>query len=383
MKVLFIPGGSAATVFGLVPLAHALRGAGHEVIMASNEEMMPVITGTGIPGTAVSSRDIWHYVTTDREGNRKEETPLDLEGQALSTGRWFAQMGADWLPALLDMAKGWTPDLVVGGSMSYVAPLVAAHLDIPYVRQAWDIDDSNIQDRGAELELRPELDALGLDRLPEPDLRIELCPPSLTPPEVAPAELMRWLPGNVQSALEPWMFTKGERRRVCVTSGSRASKEREHTFEFLQAVARNIAPLGVEIVMPAPEKLAVELRKVIPGVRAGWIPLDVLAPTCDLIVQHSGGATTLTALNAGVAQLIIPEAVVFEAPARRIADYGAALTLQPAEATPERVASAVAELLADPSYTERAQELAQQIAALPLPSDMVGRLEKLAARNQG
>ncbi|MEV6655074.1 nucleotide disphospho-sugar-binding domain-containing protein [Streptomyces sp. NPDC051219] len=380
MKFLFVPGGSPATVFGLVPLARALRDAGHEVLMASTEDMMPVVTGTGIPGIAVTPHDIWHYITKDREGNLKE-IPEDLPRQGPFVGRWFAQMGADGLPVLLDISGSWRPDLVVGGSMSYAAPLLAARLDIPYVRQAWDTDDSNAQDRGAELELQPELAELGLSRLPEPDLRIEICPPSLTPPEAPPAQLMRWLPGNLQRKLEPWMFTRGDRRRVCVTAGSRASKER--TFDFLRALAQNIAPLDVEIVIPAPEALAVELRSALAGIRTGWIPLDVLAPTCDLVVHHAGGATTMTTMNAGVPHLIIPEAVVFNAPAQRIVDYGAALTMQPAEATPERVASAVAELLTNPSYTERARELSQEIARLPLPSEMVGPLEKLAAQRRG
>ncbi|MFE1029941.1 nucleotide disphospho-sugar-binding domain-containing protein [Streptomyces sp. NPDC058818] len=380
MKILFIPGGSPATVFGLVPLAQALRGAGHDVLMASTEDMMPVVTGTGVPGIAVTPHDIWHYITKDREGNPKE-IPDDLPRQGPFVGRWFAQMGADGLPVLLDITRGWRPDLVVGGSMSYAAPLLAAHLGIPYVRQAWDTDDSNAQDRGAERELQPELRALGLSRLPEPDLRIEICPPSLTPPEAPPARLMRWLPGNLQRGLEPWMFTRGDRRRVCVTAGSRATPER--TFAFLRGLVENIAPLDVEIVVPAPDALAADLRAELDGVRTGWIPLDVLAPTCDLVVHHAGGATTMTTMNAGVPHLIIPEAVVFDAPARRIADFGAALVLSPAEATPERVAEACGQLLSDPSFRERALELSREIATMPLPAEMVGPLEKLAARGRG
>ncbi|MCH0542315.1 DUF1205 domain-containing protein [Streptomyces sp. MUM 203J] len=376
MKCLFIPGGSPATIFGLVPLAQAVRGAGHDVLMASTEDMMPVVTATGVPAVAVTPHDIWHYITKDREGNLKE-IPGDLERQGPFVGRWFAQMGADGLPVLLDITRGWRPDLVVGGSMSYAAPLLAAHLGVPYVRQAWDTDDSNAQDRGAEAELRPELRALGLTRLPEPDLRIEICPPALTPPEAPPGRLMRWRPGNTQRAVEPWMLTRGERRRVCVTAGSRATPER--TFTFLRGLVEQIAPLDVEIVVPAPEELAARLRAEL-DVRTGWIPLDVLAPTCDLVVHHAGGATTMTAMDAGVPQLIIPEAVVFDAPARRIADFGAALTMSPDAATPERVAAACERLLNDPSYSERARALSREIAALPLPAEMVGELEKLAAR---
>jgi UDP:flavonoid glycosyltransferase YjiC (YdhE family) len=115
-------------------------------------------------------------------------------------------------------------------------------------------------------------------------------------------------------------------------------------------------------------------------VHAGWIPLDVVVSTCDLIVHHSGGVTAMTGLNAGVPQLLIPKSPYSIGPSRRISDYGAAITLLPEDATADRVAGACREILSDPSYAKRAGALACENAALRLPADVVGDLEELVTK---
>jgi glycosyltransferase len=52
--MLFVAAGSPATVFALAPLATAARNAGHQVVMAANDDMVPVITSSGLPGIATT-----------------------------------------------------------------------------------------------------------------------------------------------------------------------------------------------------------------------------------------------------------------------------------------------------------------------------------------
>lgn len=377
MKTLFIAGGSPATIFALAPLATAARNAGHQVFMASTEEMMPVVTGMGLPAISVTHLTIQHFITTDRSG-RSLEIPEDPVDEMLFTGRWFGRMAAASLDSLLDMAKDWRPDLVVGGTMSYAAPILAAHLDVPFVRHAWDAGEPTGMDPGADEELQPELRMIGLDRIPDPDLWVDICPPSLRPPHAPPAHMMRWIPGNRQRQLEPWMYTRGSRRRVCVTAGSRVT--RDQSLEFLRGLVKNVSMLDVEIVIAAPDAVTSDLRAELGDVRVGWIPLDVVAPTCSLIVHHAGGVTSLTAMNAGVPQLLLPTGANFVAPSQRISDFGAAITLLSGQDTPDDITAACQELLSNPSYSDRARALAEEIAALPLPAEVVGALAKLSAR---
>ncbi|MEQ4303840.1 glycosyltransferase [Plantactinospora sp. B6F1] len=374
MRLLFVAGGAPATIFALAPLATSARNAGHQVFMASTEEMAPYIAGVGLPAVSATPLTIRHFITTDRSG-APVEIPKDPVEEMLFTGRWFGRMAAASLDPLLELAQHWRPDIVVGGTMSYAAPLLAAHLKIPFVRQAWDATEATGIDPGANEELRPELAAVGLDRLPEPDLFVDICPPSLRPPGAGPAQMMRWVPGNRQALLEPWMYTRGERRRVCVTSGSRVA--RDQNFDFLRGLVESVAPLGVEVVVAAPPAVADALRPELGGIRAGWIPLDVLIHTCDLVVHHAGGVTGLTAMNAGVPQVLIPKGANFVAPSQRVSDFGAAVTLLAGEDGPDQVAAACREILSDGRYAERACALSREIATLPPPTDVVDALVAL------
>ncbi|MFD0039131.1 glycosyltransferase [Streptomyces anulatus] len=369
-------GGSMATVFSMGALASAVRNAGHQVIVSSTEEMMPTIAGIGLPAVPFTDLSIGHFTTTDRAGNPVEFTPGG-DAELRFTGAWFGRMAAAGLGPLRRLSESWRPDAVVGGTLSYVAPLLAAHLGVPFVRQSWDISETADIDAAAREELRPELDELGLSRIPAPDLLVDICPPSLRLPSAPPAQYMRWVPANPQCRLEPWMYEKGARRRVCVTSGTRVALA--ESAGFLRTLVKEVSPLDVEVVVAAPADAAEELRAEFPGLRAGWFPLDVVAPTCDVILHHAGGSTGMTAMQAGVPQLLIPQGVNFEAGSRRIAEFGAAITILPGDDTPDTVTAACQELLSNSSYAQRAGRLADEIAALPLPSDVVGAIEKTAS----
>ncbi|MFI9272591.1 glycosyltransferase [Kitasatospora sp. NPDC052896] len=374
---MFIASGSPATVFALAPLATAARNAGHQVFMGALEDMVPYIAGAGLPGVSVAPASVRRFATMDRAGNPVElpRTPLEELDFA---GRWFGRMAAASMPALLELAEHWRPDVVVGGSMSFAAALLAARLGVPYVRQAWDTGDAWRTDPSASIELQPELAELGLGQLPEPDLFIDICPPGLRPCDAPPAQLMRWVPANGQRPLERWMYTRGERPRVVITSGSRLVFAQR--TDFLRNLVADLAPLDVEIVIATLDEVAEELRAQLPGVRTGWVPLDVVVPTSDLVIHHSGGVTALTAMNAGVPQLVVPQGGNFIEAAQRIADFGAAITLAPGQEDPEDVRKAAQELLTEPSYRERSGELARQIAAMSSAAEVVGALERLTAR---
>ncbi|MCX4238807.1 MULTISPECIES: glycosyltransferase [Streptomyces] len=387
MRILFVAGGSAATVFALAPLATAARGAGHEVIMASVGDIVPVVAGVGLPAVSMTASPISDFIYKDRDG-APVTPPADPAEQPAFTGRWFGRMAAATLDALTHLAHDWRPDVVVGGTMMYAAGLLARRLGVPYVRHAWDAVEATLIDPGAEDELRPELDLFGLPGLPAPDLFIDVCPPSLRPADAAPAHPMACLPANTQRELQPWMYTRGKRPRVCVTAGSRVANDDgteylRQAYEFLRTLALDVAALDAEVVIAAPENVAADLRAELDDVHAGWVPLDVVLRTCDLLVGHAGGVTTLNAMHAGVPQLLLPQWGILGPPTRRLADYGAAITLTPAEATRERLAESCRALLTEPSYTTRATALAQEISAMPPPAELVGALEEVVTATAG
>lgn len=377
MRVLFVAGPSPATVFGLASLAGALRNAGHHVMMAATEELAPHVTGIGLPTVTVTGRTWQSLIGTDRAGRPVPRMTRGVETERLHHGGWFGRLAAECLPALLEVSARWCPDLVVGGSMSYAAPLLAAHIGVPHVLQAWDTYDTRGVDGYAARELAPELQRLGMSELPVPQLFVDVCPPSLRLADAAPAQSMRWIPGNRQEPLEPWMYTRGDRPRVCVTSGSRETAANQ---DFLRRLVEDLATFDAEILVAAPEEAVSGLRGVTDRVRVGWMPLDVVAPTCDLVVHHGGGVTGLTAMNAGVPQLLLPRWDIFAASMRRTAEYGAARVLFPEDADREALLKACHELLEDPGHREAARALAAEMSTLPGPAEVADVLETLATR---
>ncbi|MFD8571780.1 glycosyltransferase [Streptomyces sp. NPDC059639] len=377
MRILFVASGSAATVHALAPLATAARSSGHEVLMAAHAEAVDAVTGVGLPAVALTDRPLWEFFTRDRAGGALT-VPDDPGRGGPFAGRAFGRMAAANIGALLELARAWRPRVVVGGTMSYAAGLLGARLGVPVVRQAWDISDARPIHPGADEELRPELRALGLDRLPAPDLEIDICPPSLRPAGAPAARSMRWTPGNGQRPLKPWMYVRGERTRVCLTAGSRASRGGpEKTYEFLRDMTQALYALDVELVVAAPDDVASELRAEFPAVRAGWFPLDVVAATLDLVVHHGGGVTMLTAMNAGVPQLIFPNGPLAVEAAGRLARHGASRTLLPGGNSAREAAVAAAQLLSDPSCRQHAGALAREMAGLPRASELVHAIECL------
>ncbi|GAA0358079.1 DUF1205 domain-containing protein [Actinoallomurus spadix] len=382
MKILFIATGSQATVYGMAPLAAAVQNAGHEIILAGNDPLMRFAEAIEIPAVSVTPEPIRHFMGNGGAGSTPNP-PRDLrEEESLNFGRAFARMASAEWDALLDLVEDWPPDLVVGGSMSYAAGLLATHLKVPYVRHAEYLRIPMAEiDPVAEEGLRPDLERLGLANLPDPDLFIDVSPPSLRPAGAPDAQPMRWIPRNPQRRLQRWMYARPEGRpRVLITSGTHF---RMLSGGSMRRLVDRLTRIGAEVLVAAPEETAEELGGDLGDVRVGWMPLDVVAPTCDLMVHHAGAATAMTVMTAGVPQLIVPPNFHTKAIARALSGFGAALTVPP-EQEPgrdpvETMAAGCGEILSTPRYRQRAQALAEEIAALPGPPSVVRTLETLTA----
>jgi UDP:flavonoid glycosyltransferase YjiC (YdhE family) len=342
MKFLFTAGGGQATVFAAAPLATAARNAGHEILLAADEPLLGTAQAIGLPAAA---------------------TPHPK----LTSAR---------LDALTDLAAAWHPDLVVGG-LSYVPGVVATRLNVPYVRQAWDVPRADMKQQ-AEEDLRPELDRLGLAGLPDPDMFIDVCPPPLRPSYNLGAQPMRWIPRNRQCRLESWMYTRAPgRHRVLITSGTR-TRLLGIPASSMRHLVRQLTRAGAEVLIAAPEEAAIQFGAELGDVRIGWIPLDVVASTCDLAVHHGGATTAMTIMNAGVPHLIIPDNGYGKAVAQAVSGFGAALMLPPEQDGQDpgaAIAAGCREVLSTPRYGQRARALVTEIAALPTPAEVVRALE--------
>lgn len=377
MKILFVGGNGAGTLFPLIPLAQAARNAGHETVVTGPESVVHLIFGAGLPGLAVTDKAL----TDCRVAGWGNTAPISEDGidRLLSIGRMFGRFASSCLDRLLALTDTWHPDLVVAGVLAYAAPLVAHYADVPFARFTTNLDEPVLANLAAATELGPELERLGLYDMPKPDLAIDVCPPSVRPPHVAPALPMRHVPYTSQRPLGSWLHARSERPRVLVSVGSRATVERD--FAVLDGLLRKIEGLDLELLIAAPEPMAAELTNLPARSRAGWMPLDVVTPTCDLLVHHGGGSTTLHGMASAVPQIILPRTPVLDF-TERLDEHGCATLIRPEDDTAERVASAIDEMLHEPSYRIAAQHLRDEIRTMPHPTDVVGELERLGIRGR-
>ena len=103
-------------------------------------------------------------------------------------------------------------------------------------------------------------------------------------------------------------------------------------------------------------------------------------PLASVMVGHGGFGTTMSALAAGVPQVVVPLfASDQEVNATRIAQVGAGIRLDGRQDATEGLADAVSRVLADEGMRAVAGTMADEIASLPEVSQIVGSIEALAS----
>ena len=110
-----------------------------------------------------------------------------------------------------------------------------------------------------------------------------------------------------------------------------------------------------------------------------YLPQTLLLPRCALFVTHGGFNSVKEALSVGVPMVVVPIAGDQPYSAERCAALGVARVIPPDGRTPDRVREAARAVLGDPGYRAGAEELRQDMAALPGMDRAVALLETLAA----
>jgi UDP:flavonoid glycosyltransferase YjiC (YdhE family) len=380
MKILLTGSCSDGIVLPMTPFAWALRTAGHEVLISGPPNMRPQVTGAGLPFAPyrepVTFPDL---LRKDRDG-RAQTMPAGGEHELLAhIGRGYGRLAGRTLDEALALTDAWRPDVVVGDPQGLVAGLVAGARELPWVRLGFSMGSPPVLDDSARAEVAPDLERLGLPALPDPALTLDVCPPSVRRPEQTDVTGMRYVPYNGTAVLPDWLLAPRRKPRVLLTLGTQVPL-RGGLGMMGQLMKTLTAELGLEVVVAIDDTAAEELRPVPEGVVAvGRISLNMVLPTCDLIVHHSGSGTTMTSLVAGVPQMIVPVIAETWDYARRLDAFGVARRLTPQEADPDAVVAQCRPLLEDSSYRERAALLRDEIAALPSPGDLARSLPELIA----
>jgi hypothetical protein len=411
MRVMFGVSSWPGHYYPMVPLGWALQAAGHEVRVACAPSQQDAVAGAGlIPVPVLAGMDMvfqarLRYLWDAQAGHwpypfRPLHPVTGVEVTSLdefSFERYVSENTAATFGALVRgfdgaarFARDWRPDLVVHDPLSTEGALAAAVTGAPAVVHLWGPTGTREPESSA-LSIVPEypagtfakwkvraLGAAGIRHVIDP------CPAALEPSIGTAGRLpSRFVPYNGSGIAPSWASEPGERPRVCVVWGTSTTLMSGPDSFLLPAVLRALARLDVEVVVTATAADLASLGPLPDSVRAAErCPLHELLPTCAAVVHHGGAGCTMTALDAGVPQLMLTWAIEQALNGARLAATGAATHIPGHLADDDSIAAAVEDLIGKPSYQEAAAGLARANRAKPAPAELAVQLAALAGEER-
>ncbi|MER7109321.1 activator-dependent family glycosyltransferase [Streptomyces sp. NPDC000229] len=420
MRVLFVANPEKAHVLAMVPLAWALRTAGHEVRVASTPWFSEVITQAGLTAVPVGrDYDLWEQLRRSMPGweYRPEfglPAPYDVaqepsaadwprlrDGYARIVQQWHKPASFPMIASVAEFARAWQPDLVLWEPLAMGGPVAAKACGAAHGRLLWSYDAFGVA-REHFLRLRAlqpadqRSDPLGewlggyarkygaefTEDMVTGQFTIDQLPDSMAAPTALPRLPLRFEPYGGAAVVPKWLWAEPGRPRVALTMGLSAT-DHDAGYEIgVQDVLDALADLDIEVVATLPEAEQRKLARVPANARlVSYVPLQALAPTCSAVIHHAGFGTFLTMARHPVPQLLLPWD--FDGPvlAREAARQGGSLVIPADRATGAAVREAVLRLLTEPVFPERAAALRDEIEALPGAHEVVRRLEDLVGEH--
>ncbi|MFC4020040.1 nucleotide disphospho-sugar-binding domain-containing protein [Micromonospora sp. GCM10011542] len=367
MRVLVVSAPLVGHVFPLVPLAVALRDAGHEVLLATGGGGLAA-ERAGLPVRDVAPGFDFGRIALRVLPRHPLIARAELRGTAgtRGAGLLFGALNDQLTDPVVALATEWRPDLVLHEPFAVAGAVAAARLGVPAVRQENSLFDGRYLVRATTERLRAALRRHGLTELPPPAAALAVAPPSVTGQDGWPMRYDSYVGGG---DLPDWLREPGTRPRILV---SRSTLTGPGDRGPMPAVVAAAARVDAEFVLVRPDPRSI--RTLPDNVRVvDWIPLDAALSASAALVHHGGAGSVFGAFAAGLPQLATVGPGDRRHNAELVARRGAGLALLPRDIT----AQTLTRLLTDDALRTAAGEVSREIAAMPAPAELVPRLAAL------
>jgi UDP:flavonoid glycosyltransferase YjiC (YdhE family) len=381
MRVLF----SCRPGFGhfhpLVPLASALLEAGHKVRFACSPEMLSVVQQSGFEAEAVGLTDAESRARRVEVPEFLTATPSQL--RSLAFPRVFADLEVPLrLQEMLEVAQHFKPELIVHEMAEFAGPIAAASLGIPSVNHSFGplVAEDIMLEAGVFAAKHWRNAGLSVpDRAGMYDgLYIDVCPPSLqeahlsSVARVQPIRPVAFVDNN-EGTVPAWIQKLGQRPVVTVTLGTVFNKR----LDLYHAIIAGLSGLDLEgIVALGPGVDTAAFTNLPENVRVfPWVPWNSLLEKTTLVIGHGGANSMLGPLSKGIPLVVVPLGADHFVNAARIAQAKAGIILELESINPQVVRDAVEQALS-PEVRASAQRIANEIARMPAPANVVPILER-------
>ncbi|AGL16632.1 nucleotide disphospho-sugar-binding domain-containing protein [Actinoplanes sp. N902-109] len=385
MRVLFTAWAWPSHLYPLVPLAWACRAAGHDVLVAGQPELLPTAAAAGFT-TVRAGRDVdaAAFVRDYVLSPAGESTAAARSSRGPRALDMLAALTEAMADELTGVARGWGADVLVHELTTLAGPLAAAAAGIASVRFRYGVD---VLQRGRSWlpgVVEPVARRLGVD--PAEVLRgpaLDPCPEALRVPAEGETWPIRYVPYHGARSTDGLRLPPPRQRRICITWGTTMAKL-DRTFFPVNRVIAALAGLDAEIVVAvthAQRHLLTDLPAGVTLLRSA--ALDLVLPSCDLLIHQGGAGTMLTGLRFGVPQVTVPRLPDHALHSDRLAAAGAGLRLTPAELSGGALRQAAGQVLATPAYRAAARALQAAMLRHPAPAETVPELARLATAGRG
>jgi UDP:flavonoid glycosyltransferase YjiC (YdhE family) len=369
----------------LIPFIDACRRGGHETLVAGPPDLAEAVEQAGFP---YSRCDPPPEEVLGPTWGRVQSAASVEEGEAIVVGEIFGRLNVEAaLPRMSAACEEWEPDVILHEPAEYASAIAAEEFGIPHARVAIGLFSS---EREMTEIASPALEATspGITQAIADSPYLSLFPESLEEPATADLPARRFrdpAADDAPGALGDW-WAADERPLVYLSFGSVAGGLPAAPAIYgsaLEAVADVPArilvttgrSLDLEALEPAPENAHL----------APWVPQADALAEADLVVCHGGSGTTLGSLAAGLPLVIVPLFADQPPNARRVADVGAGLVVEPLREGPTKalpssidpgsLREAILTALDSAALASGAQAIADEMGRLP---DTDAALEVLA-----
>jgi UDP:flavonoid glycosyltransferase YjiC (YdhE family) len=388
MRVLFTCLPATGHFHPLVPIARAVADTGHEVAFATHASLASLVERAGFThlpaGRDLASPEVG-AVLAEMGTLPQREQPI------FAARRFFGELMAPVMADdLLRLLEQWPADLLVRDSTEIAGCVVAERLGLPHA--AVSVVAVGIYPAVLDAVAEPAnalRTAHGLPPDPSPAmldryLNLHPFPPSFLDPslqDVATTRFIRPEPfdRSGDEALPDWVDDLPDQPTVYATLGT-AFNIRTDLFAGILAGLRNES---VNLILTVGrDQDPAQFGAQPPNVRIErYIPASLLLPRCDLVLTHGGSGTTMAALVNGLPLVITPISADQPDNAERCTALGVGRVVEADQFSPAAVRDAVSKVLAEPSYRRTAEQVRDEIRALPGSEHAARLLEQLVAEH--
>jgi UDP:flavonoid glycosyltransferase YjiC (YdhE family) len=376
MRVLFATTRGAGHFNPLVPFIEAALRGGHEVLVAGPQLLAETVARAGYP--------FWPCEVPPEHllgptWGRVQTAGTPEEAEAIVVGEIFGGLNVQAaLPGMRSACEEWQPGVVMRDPSEYASAIAAEALGIPHARAAIGLAAT---ERAMTEIASPSIEAVspGVAEAILGSPYLTTWPASLEDPAgTNPEDVRRFrdpAADTPPAALGDW-WPDDDRPLVYLSFGS-VTGGLPMAPALYRAALEAAGQVPARVLVTVGNELDLEAVGAVPeNVHlARWVSQADALAEASLVVSHGGSGTTLGALAAGLPLVVVPLFADQPQNARRVAEVGAGVVVEPLRSGPSKalpssidagaLRDAILAGLRDDALARGAQAIAAEMRALP------------------